>query len=185
MDDVPAITRWFEHLPDLCLFDRTSPIPLNEASYTTAWEPIINGNEPRRFYWFSSIDSDDNLAGIAGLSDINYIHGDAVAALFTSQQGRRKGMGLKMMVHIIDLGFNQLRLERMTTFCRADNLASGELMTRLGFVTEGVLRRAWFSGGTHHDITAVGILKEEWKEARKTLEPELETGVTVNFGRVP
>ncbi len=183
MDDVPVITRWFEHLPDLSLFDRALAIPLNEAGNKQAWEPIIEGSAPRRHHWFAGDDQEDNLTGIAGLSEINYIHGDAVAALFMSQQGRRQGIGLRMMVHIIDLGFNQLRLERLTTFCRSDNEASSEMMARLGFIEEGMLRRAWYSGGKHYDIKAVGILKEEWAAARKALEPELGNGLAVNLGR--
>ena len=183
MEDVPVITRWLEHLPDLCLFDRTSVIPLNEASNSAIWEPIINGSEPRRYYWFSAEDSDGNIAGIAGLSDINYIHGDAVAALFVSQKGRRKGLGMKMTAMMVDLGFHQLRLERVTTYCREDNTASSELVSRLGFVREGVMRKAWFSGGKRYDIHAVGLLKEEWEAAREELIPELEKGAAISFGR--
>lgn len=183
MEDVPVVSRWLEHLPDLCLFDRTSVIPLNEASNSKVWEPIINGPDPRKFYWFSAEDKDGNVAGICGLSDINYIHGDAVAALFVSQEGRRKGLGLRMTAMMVDLGFNQLRLERLTTYCREDNTASSELVNRLGFVREGVIRKAWFSGGKHYDIHAVGLLKEEWAAAREKLAPALENGATVSFGR--
>ena len=183
MDDVPTVSRWLEHLPDLCLFDRTSAIPLNEASNSSIWEPIVNGPEPRRFYWFAAEDRDGQIVGISGLSDINYIHGDAVAALFVSQPGRRKGLGMRMTAMMVDLGFNQLRLERLTTYCREDNTASQELVAKLGFVREGVIRKAWYSGGKQFDIHAVGLLKEEWAEARRHLAPELDNGTKVSFGR--
>ena len=102
-----------------------------------------------------------------------------------SMQGRRKGIGLKMTAMLIDLAFHQLRLHRVTSYLRSDNTASSELLTKLGFTQEGLMRKNWFSGGQHHDTIAVGLLAEEWAEARKSVENAANAQADLIFGRAP
>ncbi|MCP5074335.1 MAG: GNAT family N-acetyltransferase [Rhodobacteraceae bacterium] len=183
MDDVPTIARWFEHLADLCLFDRGCAVPVNEATVTANWAEILKGPEPAKAYWYALEDDDGGVVGIVGLDNINYIHGDAIIAIYVSASLRREGIGGRAMAMVIDMAFNQLRLNRLTSYLRADNLSSQKLTESVGFYQEGLIRQGWFSGGKHFDIVAIGLLSEEWSQHRKTLAQKLDNSVEIRLGR--
>lgn len=185
MDDVPTIARWFEHLADLCLFDRGCAVPVNEATVTANWAEILKGPEPAKAYWYALEDSNGGVVGIVGLDNINYIHGDAIIAIYVSASLRREGIGGRAMAMVIDMAFDQLRLNRLTSYLRADNLSSQKLTESVGFCQEGLIRQGWYSGGKHFDIVAIGLLNEEWSQHRKTLAEKLDNSVEIRLGRAP
>lgn len=185
MDDVPTIARWFEHLADLCLFDRGCAVPVNEATVSANWAEILKGPEPAKAHWYALDDEDEKVVGIIGLDNINYVHGDAIIAIYVCNSVRRAGIGSRAMGMVIDLAFNQLRLTRLTSYLREDNVSSQKLTESVGFSREGLIRKGWFSSGKHFDIVAIGLLSEEWPEHRKVLAKKLDDSVEVRLGRAP
>ena len=183
--DIPRLASWFENARDLSLFDRNSPIPIGPEALEAVWQENLETNMPRSSYWFAIDDPKGEVAGIGGLQNINYVHGDAVIPLFLSPKVRRSGIGLRATARLMDLAFDQLRLHRLTSYFRVDNLASQQLTAKLGFVVEGQIRSAWYCGGKHYDITMIGILSEEWAQARNTLVKKLGQGTVVVFGEDP
>lgn len=185
MDDVPTIARWFEHLADLCLFDRGCAVPVNEATVSANWAEILKGPEPAKAYWYALEDDDNTVVGIIGLDNINYIHGDAIIAIYVCAALRRQGIGGRAMAMVIDMAFDQLRLNRLTSYLRADNLSSQKLTESVGFYQEGLIRQGWYASGKHFDIVASGLLSEEWPQHRKTLAHKLDNSVEIRLGRAP
>ena len=183
MDDVPAVAGWFEQLSDHSLFDSRTGVPANAASIEKDWQDAINGAEPRKSFWFSVDDKKGNLAGIAGLENVSYINGDGVLPLILETRQRRKGLGVRIVAMMLDMAFDQLRLNRVTTFYRADNSASAKLITGMGFVEEGRMRQARYAGGRYHDQVFVGMLADEWPDLRANLAKSLDASVALHFGR--
>ena len=183
MDDVPTIARWFEHLADLCLFDRGCAVPVNEATVSANWAEILKGPEPAKAYWYALEDDGENVVAIIGLDNINYIHGDAVIAIYVTASLRRLGIGSRAMAMVIDLAFNQLRLNRLTSYLRVDNVSSQNLTKSVGFSQEGLIRQGWFASGQHFDIVTIGLLSEEWPKHRKALARKLDNSIEVRLGR--
>ncbi len=185
MEDVPTIARWFEHLADLCLFDRGCAVPVNEATVSANWSEILKNTEPAKSHWYALEDDSEKVVGIIGLDNINYIHGDATIAIYVSHELRQHGIGSRAMAMVIDLAFNQLRLNRLTSYLREDNVSSQKLTESVGFYQEGRIRQGWFAGGKHFDIVAIGLLSEEWPKHRKALTKKLDNSVEVRLGRAP
>jgi RimJ/RimL family protein N-acetyltransferase len=183
MDDVPTIAGWFEQLADHSLFDSRAGLPANAASIEKDWQKSINGAEPRTSFWFSVDDAQSNLAAIVGLENVSYINGDGVLPLILASQERSKGLGIRIVAMVLDMAFDQLRLNRVTTFYRADNAASAKLINGIGFVEEGRMRQARYAGGHYHDQIFVGMLAQEWPEHRANLVQSLNSAVDLHFGR--
>lgn len=72
--------------------------------------------------------------------------------------GGRHWANKELLLTAFAYPFLQLGVRRMTGFVRADNADARRLDEHLGFVQEGVLRRA---GGDGCDIIVYGMLREE------------------------
>ena len=64
---------------------------------------------------------------------------------------------------IINYGFQQLNLHRISSSAVAFNERSIRLHKKVGFREEGRLRQRMFKNGLYHDLVQFGILREEWK----------------------
>ena len=75
----------------------------------------------------------------------------------------RKGYALEATRLLINYGFQQLNLHRISSSAIAYNERSIKLHKKVGFREEGRLRQAMFKNGQYHDRVEFSILREEWK----------------------
>ena len=64
---------------------------------------------------------------------------------------------------MVDCGFRELGLRRISSWCIADNVASARVLERLGFKQEGRLRSNEFFKGRWWDTLLYALLAEEWQ----------------------
>jgi RimJ/RimL family protein N-acetyltransferase len=74
-----------------------------------------------------------------------------------------KGYGTEAARLIIDYGFQQLNLHRISSGAFAFNERSIRLQKKVGFREEGCLRQSFFKNGQYHDLVQFGILGKEWR----------------------
>jgi RimJ/RimL family protein N-acetyltransferase len=74
-----------------------------------------------------------------------------------------KGYGVEAARLLIDYGFRELNLHRISAAAAAFNERSIKFHRKLGFQEEGRLRQAMFKSGQYHDRVEFGLLREEWK----------------------
>ncbi len=68
---------------------------------------------------------------------------------------------------VVDYGFAQLGLHRVTGWCIAENVASAHVLEKLGMLQEGRLReQEWFKG-RWWDGLLYAVLEHEWKRPRR------------------
>jgi ribosomal-protein-alanine N-acetyltransferase len=77
-----------------------------------------------------------------------------------------KGIMSEALVAIISYGFDQLELKRIEALPLSKNEASKNLLEKLGFKLEGILRRRIFFEGVYEDQLFFGVLNEEWMKKR-------------------
>jgi RimJ/RimL family protein N-acetyltransferase len=58
-----------------------------------------------------------------------------------------------------------MALRRLEAQVNSDNAHSGQLLRRLGFVREGLLRQRWLHRGAPVDVEMYGLLRDEWRAA--------------------
>lgn len=69
---------------------------------------------------------------------------------------------------LVDFGFRELGLCRLSSWCIADNIPSARVLARLGFRQEGRLRRNEFFKGRWWDTLLYALLRDEWEsDARR------------------
>jgi RimJ/RimL family protein N-acetyltransferase len=74
-----------------------------------------------------------------------------------------KSYGTEAARLLINYGFQQLNLHRISSSAFAFNERSIKLHKKVGFQEEGRLRQATFKNGQYHDLMLFGILREEWR----------------------
>jgi len=85
-----------------------------------------------------------------------------MAFLFGDRDYWGKGYAFLASKIIINHGFNHLNLKRLYLGCLEKNTAMCKLSIKLGFLKEGLRRRAIFSGGDFNDVVEYGLLKDEY-----------------------
>jgi RimJ/RimL family protein N-acetyltransferase len=101
--------------------------------------------------------------GNCGLHQINPKDRDATFGIIIGEKDYwSKGYGVEAGRLMINYGFQQLNLHRISSAAVAFNERSIKLHRKLGFKEEGRLRQAMFKNGEYHDRLEFGILREEW-----------------------
>ena len=128
-------------------------------------------NPQNDFTFFLESKQDGRVIGASGLNKIDRFSGTAVTGSWIRKDLWRKGYILEAKIPILDFAFDGLELRRLETSAFAENIASQAMSEKLGFVNEGVSRAAskCRATGVIHDEVRYGLLKEEWRKARRRL----------------
>lgn len=118
--------------------------------------------------WFIIEAIEDGDHRVIGATDLNRINHKDHSAAFSIVIGEKeywgKGHGTEACRLIINYGFEQLNLHRISSSVVSYNERSIRMHKRVGFKEEGRQREAWFKNGAYHDNVVFGILRGEWKE---------------------
>lgn len=123
---------------------------------------IINRakKEPRTEYYLAVTTERDGLVGFArlGLGGVQAAKlGVAVAADYW-----KRGYAIDSARTIIDFGFHELGLHRISAAMGPDNTASLALVHRLGMTCEGRIRDHVYTNGQWRDSLLYSLLSHEW-----------------------
>lgn len=106
--------------------------------------------------------------GTIGLHGINNKDHNASFGIAIGEKDYwNKGYGTEATRLLIDYGFEQLNLHRISSSALAFNERSIRLHKRIGFREEGRQREYVFKNGKFHDHVVFGILREEWSEHKE------------------
>ena len=82
-------------------------------------------------------------------------------------ENRNKGYGKEAVKLILDYGFNNMGMERITANTLEINIAAQKSLEKVGFVLEGKDRKAVYFCGKKYDKYNYGILAEEFNGSLK------------------
>lgn len=88
--------------------------------------------------------------------------------LFPSARGR--GYATEAAAYLVEFGFRERGLERVTANAVAPNEGSIAVLERLGFSHEGTQREKTVVDGERVDVELFGLLRREWAGAEAVLE---------------
>jgi RimJ/RimL family protein N-acetyltransferase len=102
--------------------------------------------------------------GNCGLHQINSKNRNAIFGIVIGEKDYwSRSYGTEAARLLINYGFQQLNLHRISSYAFAFNERSIRLHRKIGFREEGRLRQATFKNGQYHDHVQFGILREEWR----------------------
>ncbi len=88
---------------------------------------------------------------------------DAELGYWITPEKWRNGYATAAAECMVEYGFTELGLHRVTASAFETNEASKRVLERVGFVKEGVSREAPFVGGEWHDMVRNRLLADEWE----------------------
>jgi RimJ/RimL family protein N-acetyltransferase len=108
--------------------------------------------------------SDGTVIGDVALQDIDWRNRSCTIGLGISKiKDRCKGYGTEAVKLILEYGFNNIGLERISANTLEQNKAAQRVLEKLGFTLEGTEGKAVYFAGKKWDRLNYAILKEEFK----------------------
>jgi ribosomal-protein-serine acetyltransferase len=105
----------------------------------------------------------DKLVGRIGLHYINQQNKSAAIGYWLIKEAEGKGIITQSCIAVINLGFKDLKLQRIELKAAVTNYKSLAIPQRLGFTKEGILRQAELVNNKFLDLVLFSLLKEDWQ----------------------
>ncbi|MBI4261110.1 MAG: GNAT family N-acetyltransferase, partial [Actinobacteria bacterium] len=104
---------------------------------------------------------DAEPVGVCGFNRIDGRARDGEVGIWVGKPYWNRGYGSDAMRVLCRFGFDHLNLQRITLQVYETNPGARRIYERLGFRTEGTIRRGQFVRGRHVDVHVMGLLAEE------------------------
>ncbi len=108
---------------------------------------------------------EDNVhIGNVSLQSIDHFNQCAeMAFLFGDTQYWGKGYATQSARLAINHAFKNMNINRLYLGCLKKNIPMNKMAIKLGFIQEGLRRKALFNQGTFQDVVEYGLLKDEYE----------------------
>ena len=115
--------------------------------------------------WAIASKSTDKCVGHVGLYKIDHRVAKAeFAIVIGSRDCQGKGVGRRVSTAILDYGFRELRLNKISLSVLSANAQARALYDSLGFRLEGQLRDEQYRGGEYQTVILMAMFADHWKE---------------------
>jgi RimJ/RimL family protein N-acetyltransferase len=158
-DDLPSLMSWINDREQV-LFNAPYK-PVHESQHKAWFESIQQRNDIVIFG--IRLLRDNQLIGSCQLHSIDHVHRSAELQIRigdTLQRGQ--GYGVEAVRLLLDFAFKDLNLHRVYLHVFSSNTAAIRVYEKVGFVREGLLRKAAHINGEYVDVVVMGILREEY-----------------------
>lgn len=163
--DAPALLTIFS-APQTVKHTEWEPFQtLAEAEWLVNWATNATQQEPRTvFVWgICSRDVEDtDLLGIATLTIRDPSLRQADIGYILSRPAWGRGIATEAARAVIEMGFKQLYLHRITAGCSPENKASARVLEKVGMRREGCLIQNKWEKGQWRDTVIFALLKQEY-----------------------
>lgn len=132
-----------------------------EAKTALRWGITLTGEHAAEMGADISVKADE----VVGMVGFNYWNrtdhrGSIGLELLRSLWGN--GYMQESLTAVLSFGFNEMHLNRIEAAVSAHNDRSLKMLTKIGFVQEGLQREQYYEDGSYHDLILLAILKREW-----------------------
>jgi RimJ/RimL family protein N-acetyltransferase len=110
---------------------------------------------------------DDAFLGTLTIHTVVWQHGRCELGFWLTAAARGRGVATQAVSAALRWAFDMLALQRVEVTTTSDNPTVPELVRRLGFTREGMLRRHNVERGRRVDIVCFGLLAAEWRAPRQ------------------
>lgn len=110
----------------------------------------------------SIVNEDDIIVGLISILSIDYINQSGVLNVMIGDSNNyNKGIGSFAIKKIIEHAFNNLNLRRIELEALESNARARHVYEKIGFIKEGVKRKAVYKNGEFVDVVMYAMLKDE------------------------
>ncbi len=156
--DLPILWRWINHRDQVLL---NAPYkPVSEQQHH-AWFEAIQQRQDVVIFGIRLLKT-GKLIGSCQLHNINSIHRIAELQIRLGEVSERNhGHGSQAVRLLLDFGFTDLNLHRVYLHVFSTNASAIRMYEKVGFVQEGILRKAAHINGKYVDVVLMGILRDD------------------------
>ena len=122
--------------------------------------------------WGMVIRDSGTFIGTIGLNHLSLYSKKAEIGFELDPAHWRRGYSAEAIEAVLTYAYETLGLYRMGAVTFLENRASIQLLTRIGFEEEGMLRGYLFQGGTSHDGRIFSLLKPVYQASRRQRKQE-------------
>lgn len=122
--------------------------------------------------WGMIIRDGGTFIGTIGLNHLSLYSKKAEIGFELDPAHWRRGYAAEAIEAVLTYAYETLGLHRMGAVTFLENRASIQLLTRIGFKEEGILRGYLFQGGTSHDGRIFSLLKPDFEVIRQRRKQE-------------
>jgi RimJ/RimL family protein N-acetyltransferase len=149
-----------------------------EYDFKNPTEPLNLGySEEKSDNWFDEIQKDQGsrtirlgiflndgtVIGDVALQDIDRNNRKCSIGIGIAKiENRLKGYGKQAIKSMVNYGFNYIGLERITANTLEINISAQKSLEKIGFILEGIERKAIYMNGNKYSRLNYAILKEEY-----------------------
>ncbi len=129
-----------------------------------------------KYSFIIELKSEKKVIGCIVLFDIELFDKTAVSGSHINKKYQKKGYILESKIAVNEFAFNKLKLRKLKADAIISNVPSNNMMKRLGYKKEGLLRKEIKSKATNkiYDNNLYGLLKSEWKNNLPKLKKRLK-----------
>lgn len=117
----------------------------------------------RSIRWGMILKETGEFIGSVGLNNLNIVSKKAEVGYELHPSYWGKGLTTEAVKAVLQYSFDELDLYRMGAVTYPQNTASTNLLEKIGFQKEGLLRGYLFQYNRSHDASVFSILQSKWK----------------------
>jgi len=167
-DDWPAVLAYQSDPRYYRYYAWTERTDADVREFTAMLTGMRDKHDPRREFQLAiTLAGDPTLIGNCGIrrKPENEWEADIGYELHHEYWGR--GYATEAITAMVEFGFRELGLHRVSALCNAENERSWRVMERIGMKREGLLRETNSFKGRWWDALVYGVLREEWETKEK------------------
>lgn len=146
------LSRWFPWIKD------TKSAEDSRSFIEIGLRRFAAGNGLQAGIWYERA-----LVGVIGLLHVNAATKSTEIGYWLTEDCQGQGIVTRACRLLCTYLFEERALQRIEIRCATGNTKSRAIPQRLGFVEEGVLRRAGVAGSGYVDLVVYGMLAEVWQ----------------------
>lgn len=138
--------------------------PISSVEHTLWFNNLKNDENFR--YMISNTKKNDEAYGTAIISKIDWKNRNCSIDIKLLHDFQGKGYGYETLILLIRYIFEELNMNRIFVNILESNEQSLSLFEKIGFVREGIQRKAIYKNGKYNNLIMYSILKEEYQNER-------------------
>lgn len=118
----------------------------------------IGFNENKGIRWGIQLKNQKSLIGTVGFHAVSSKHRRAEIGYELNQSYWGQGLAKEAISKAVEYGLTEMKLKRIGAIVFLENRPSNELLHKLGFHKEGILRNYMYQGGVSYDTNVYSLL---------------------------
>jgi ribosomal-protein-alanine N-acetyltransferase len=123
------------------------------------WRNVFYSNDG--IYFAIAKKADNQMIGSIGLNNYNMQHKRIEISYDLAYQYWNKGITGLAIKELIKFGYEYFDINRIEAFMTIDNIASKNLLSKIGFTNEGILRSHRYYQEKFYDVLSFSFIKDD------------------------